>query len=173
MNTNTPPPDTATREGNTIAVVIYTEPIPQPRQRHSVNRRSGFVRNYTPAKHPVNAMKKRIRDAVASVIDAPWLGPVAITVIFQFPRPKNRIWKTKPMPEYRHVCKPDIDNLAKAVMDALTGVLFADDGQIFSAILEKNVSPGNTGGFDGLCENPDHTLFPQIRIFAYLLTVAD
>lgn len=36
-----------------------------------------------------------------------------------------------------HTKKPDLDNLAKNIKDALTGSLYKDDSQVFEAHLEK------------------------------------
>lgn len=52
-------------------------------------------------------------------------GPVAIAVRFDLPRPKSKGVRAAP-----HVTRPDVDKLARALCDALTGVLYADDGQV-------------------------------------------
>jgi Holliday junction resolvase RusA-like endonuclease len=36
-----------------------------------------------------------------------------------------------------HVYKPDTDNLAKFVLDALNGTYYKDDSQIYSLTIEK------------------------------------
>jgi hypothetical protein len=48
-------------------------------------------------------------------------GPLTVRITFIMPRPKNKVWKQKPMPRYCHIKKPDLDNLVKAVLDALNG----------------------------------------------------
>ena len=51
-------------------------------------------------------------------------GPVSVTAVFQMPRPKaakGRQW---------HTTRPDVDKLLRAVNDALTGVLWADDSAV-------------------------------------------
>ena len=47
----------------------------------------------------------------------------------------------------RPVVKPDIDNVAKAILDALNGVAFADDRQIVQVTCEKwyDITEENTG----------------------------
>jgi crossover junction endodeoxyribonuclease RusA len=51
---------------------------------------------------------------------------VAITLSFALPR-------TKSLPkrlERPHLTRPDVDKLARSVLDALTGVAFSDDAQV-------------------------------------------
>jgi len=43
------------------------------------------------------------------------------------------------VPESKVLSRPDVDNILKAVMDALSGVAYADDKQIVSATVEKVV----------------------------------
>lgn len=54
----------------------------------------------------------------------PIAGPVSIDVTFIFPRPKSAKKRAYPC------VKPDIDKLLRAVLDALTGVAYRDDGQV-------------------------------------------
>ena len=48
---------------------------------------------------------------------------------------------------WRDTKKPDIDNLAKFVMDSLNGVVYADDSQVVKTIMYKLVD--NVAPFDG------------------------
>ena len=54
---------------------------------------------------------------------SPLRGPLAVAMTFYLPRPKRS------KREYPSV-RPDIDNYCKAVMDALNGMIWQDDGQI-------------------------------------------
>ena len=72
-------------------------------------------------------------------------GPVALGIIFHMPRPLSHYKSGKASnglkesaPVY-HVAKPDSDNLAKAVMDALTnlGGIWHDDAQVAQLTVEK------------------------------------
>lgn len=61
---------------------------------------------------------------------APWTGPIGLDVTFYVARPKS---VTRALPEV----KPDGDKLLRATADALTGILFVDDGQIVDWIARK------------------------------------
>lgn len=59
-------------------------------------------------------------------------GPVSVTLNFHLPRPKGHYrsnGELKPAAPFYHTGRPDSDNLAKAVLDALTNAgAWADDG---------------------------------------------
>ena len=65
-------------------------------------------------------------------------GPVSVTCAFVLPRPASY-----PKRVVHHVTKPDLDKLARAVLDALAGVLFGDD----AAVTELHATKGYA--FDG------------------------
>lgn len=58
---------------------------------------------------------------------APLAGALRLDVEFVWPRPKS-LPKRKPTPPM--TTKPDVDKLARGVMDALTGVVWRDDSQV-------------------------------------------
>jgi crossover junction endodeoxyribonuclease RusA len=60
-------------------------------------------------------------------------GAVDVTLSFRMPRPKA-LPKTKPV---AHVTRPDVDKLARSVLDALTGVVWRDDSQVASLLCVK------------------------------------
>jgi Holliday junction resolvase RusA-like endonuclease len=101
-------------------------------------------RNYTPTTHPVNAFKALAKLAYAKrASGGPAEGPLALSITFIMPRPKNKVWKQKPMPRYCHTKKPDLDNLVKAVLDALNGLASRDDAQIHTLHISKVVAAGD------------------------------
>lgn len=74
------------------------------------------------------------------------VAPVAVrlAVLFVLPRPVS-LPKTKPTP--LAVKKPDTDKLVRAIGDALTGVVYADDSQVVSLYADKRVAEiGETPG---------------------------
>jgi Holliday junction resolvase RusA-like endonuclease len=60
-------------------------------------------------------------------------GPIKVLLRFQLLRPKSL-----PRRVTRPDRKPDLDNLAKAVMDAARGILYRDDGQVVDLVLGKH-----------------------------------
>lgn len=61
---------------------------------------------------------------------APYKGRVRFTATFYLRAPQRRVRE-------HPTCKPDWDNLGKAVSDALNGVFWEDDGQITDARVIK------------------------------------
>lgn len=110
-------------------VTIYGEPKAQPRPRATA--RGGFARVYNPS--TADEWKQAIMDAARNQGE-PFLGPVSLEIRFDMPRPKHlRGTEQKP-----HTVKPDIDNLVKAVMDALTtAIWWIDDSQVWSLSTSK------------------------------------
>ena len=124
-----------------ITFKVPAVPIAQPRQRSAMV--AGHMRNYTPAKHPVNVFKAAVQLAASQAYDGPPLaGPLSLQATFVMPRPKNKIWKRRPMPRYHHAIRPDADNLLKALKDSLSGVLWRDDAQIAQVECCKWVASG-------------------------------
>ena len=70
--------------------------------------------------------------------------PVYLKVCFYLPMPKDM--KKSEDECIRHAHKPDLDNLLKAVMDAITSVgIWKDDALVFKIDCEKWYSPAKTG----------------------------
>jgi len=124
-------------------LTVWHEPIGQP--RHRVTTRGKFARVYLPKSHPVHGFKAAIQEQFGS--RKPIDGPVRLTVSAWFSRPKSEIRKTKPMPQYPHIKKPDADNVVKAVMDALNGLAWHDDAQVSAIHVEKWVCYGTEPPF--------------------------
>ena len=118
-----------------ISFTVPGDPVPQPRPR--VSTRGGFARAYVPAKHPVHAY----RQAVALAAKLAGLGtitePIQVCVVSVFERPKSHVTgrgvvkATAP-----RVPRPDVDNIAKAVLDALGD--FFDDTLVESLQVSKS-----------------------------------
>ena len=66
-----------------------------------------------------------------------WTGPVRVQLEFVLPRPTS-LPKSKPTPAA--VKRPDTDKLVRAVLDALTGVVWGDDSQVVALHATKRVA---------------------------------
>lgn len=70
--------------------------------------------------------------------DPPLEGPVRVWLSFVLPRPKS-VKRAHPF------VKPDIDKLARAVLDGMTGIVFRDDAQVVSLQANKAYTDNITG----------------------------
>lgn len=115
----------------------------QPRPRAMSFK--GKARVFNPSS--AEGFKAGIAVVVKPFIPAePWEGPVSITIVCQFSRPKSHSTKKgiRPNAPVYHTSKPDADNVAKAIADALTTVgLWKDDAQISAMTISKRY--GNPG----------------------------
>ncbi|MDQ5983917.1 MAG: hypothetical protein RUMPE_00946 [Eubacteriales bacterium SKADARSKE-1] len=116
---------------------------------------------------PIQTVKyeKLIKECYQAVTDFkfPKGEPVYIIMVARFPVPKSTSKKEKEKMLSREIFpakKPDVDNIAKAVLDALNGVAFHDDAQVCAVGCQKIYSefPGiNVSVYDkqGYCEYTD------------------
>ncbi len=109
----------------------------RPQQRGS--KRAMPLKNGKTIMVDANKNSRAWMDAVAAEAAAAWdgrdllQGPVAISVTFEFKRPKAHLRKNgdvKPAAPELFTSSPDLDKLLRALGDALTGVVYADDRQV-------------------------------------------
>lgn len=101
-------------------------------------RRPRFTRRGMAYDPPENAREARlIRAALKSQCpDARAAeGGVRVEVDVFRALPKSKPKKVK---SEQDLCKPDADNIAKAILDALNGVAWRDDAQVWSLGVRKN-----------------------------------
>ena len=133
----------------TVVFRVDSLPIAQPRARARAvptdKRRRNGERIYTAQfynvttikiagtkktkPHPILAFKAAVAKSAEAKFRKPLTGPLKVDMCFIFPRESSKVWKSKPMHRYWHKCKPDRDNLDKAVMDALKDIAWNDDSQ--------------------------------------------
>lgn len=125
-----------------IQFFVSGEPKGQPRPRAFARRMGNkFVaRVYDVG--TAEQWKSQIALAAKPFIPTePITGAVALRILFHLPRPKAHSrsnGELKPTAPTWHVGKPDLDNFAKAVMDALTQIgVWLDDSQVASLTLLK------------------------------------
>lgn len=125
--------------------------IGQPRTKGSmrgfpVKRKSGRMGVALTDDNPKTAQwEARVAHAAAQAHGGPPLdGPVMLCVTFYLPRPKGHYGsgknasQIKPNSPQKPIGKKDdIDKLLRALMDALTDILWRDDGQVVTVIALK------------------------------------
>lgn len=117
-------------------------PVAQPRPRAFVTGGSARMADVAMG-HPVHDFKASVRAAfVAAYQGPPLAGPLRMSCVFLMPRPKSMIWKNRAMPRVPHICKPDLDNLLKGVLDCLNTIAFRDDAQIHDVDFTKWIASG-------------------------------
>ena len=91
--------------------------------RPKFTTRGGFPRAYDPAKSRIwkDDVKMQALMQNVRIIE----GPLFLKAEFHLMRPKSL-----PKKVTHHVKKPDLDNLVKAVKDALEGIAYNNDSQI-------------------------------------------
>ena len=119
-------------------LTITIEPSPKERPRATVV--GGHARIYTPK--TTEAYEKKIRDAwIRQNGDTPMDGQLLAKIYYGFRIPKSTPKKNIPamlQKIIRPTVKPDLDNLDKAVMDALNKVAYKDDSQIVAKVSKKH-----------------------------------
>lgn len=115
------------------------EVTPKAKARPRFVRRGKFVQTYTP-KTTLDYEKKIAEEYLlqgGTVFEYPYL-EMAIVAYFPIPKSTRKsdrlLLETECVPYDKHI---DLDNLAKAVMDAVIGVAYIDDKQIASLKVKK------------------------------------
>lgn len=106
-----------------VSFVVAGEPVPQPRPR--VSTVGGFARAYVPKDHPVHAYRQAVQLSAAAAGLRQVAKPVQVVITCVFARPKSHYAKRGLKAAAPVLPRPDVDNLAKSVLDALGG--FFDD----------------------------------------------
>ena len=119
-----------------IAFDVSGDPVPQPRPR--VSTRGGFARAYVPQKHPVHAYRRAIAFEAIKAGATPGRGTVNVVIEAVFVRPKYHKTKRGVKVTAPEIPRQDVDNVAKAVLDALNGVAWVDDTQVARLVIEKS-----------------------------------
>jgi len=125
-----------------ITITVPGDPVPKGRPR--VTTLGGFARTYTPKK--TRDYEDRIRAAGKDAVggDALWptKRPIILDIYAHFEVPRTwPNWKIEGAAVdgwIYHTTRPDIDNVVKAVMDGLNGVLWDDDAQVMSVTARKS-----------------------------------
>lgn len=116
-----------------VSFTVSGDPVPQPRPR--VSTVGGFARAYVPKDHPVHAYRFAVQMAAAHAGLRKTEAMLAVRIACTFARPVSHLTKRGVRPSAPRLPRPDVDNLAKAVLDALGN--FFDDTQVQSLAVSK------------------------------------
>jgi Holliday junction resolvase RusA-like endonuclease len=121
-----------------IKLSILGEPKAQKRHRHV--RMGNFVRQYDPSASDKGDFLSIVQ---YNAPKEPFCGALAVAIRFYFTRPKSH-FKTgknshvmKDTAPLWHTSKPDVDNMAKFLMDSLNKIYWKDDSYIADCWITK------------------------------------
>jgi crossover junction endodeoxyribonuclease RusA len=123
----------------TIAFTVPGKPAPQGSKRH-VGR--GIM---VESSKELGPWRERVALAAHNAMLAQPLlsGAITLTLDFVMPRPKSAPKRSTPPA----VKRPDVDKLARAILDAITDVIIADDSQVVDLRATKRLADlGETPG---------------------------
>lgn len=140
-----------------IDLALLCEPHSQGRPRMAVI--GGHPRAYDPPAS--KRWKVAAREALVEILEGLGIklplfpsGPVEAKILAVFGLPSSRARKRKPVAEDWMDGKPDFDNIAKAVCDAATSVLWKDDSQVVMNTVKKIRAPQGERPFVGIRVDP-------------------
>ncbi len=125
--------------------VVLGEPRGKQRPRTVRNRATGRTMTYTPEQTVIyeNMVRYAYQQQCTAENSGMLEGQIEAEIAAYFPIPKSESKKRKLLMLDEiiwHTKKPDADNIAKAVLDALNGVAYHDDTQIAKLTVEKKYS---------------------------------
>ncbi|KKN74377.1 hypothetical protein LCGC14_0391780 [marine sediment metagenome] len=125
--------------GRAVQFQVDGKPVPQGSMR-------AFLVKGRPVITSSNPNLKEWRNIVAFQAQGasdgrPLEGPVGVTAAFRLPRPKSRPKKDR-YPDRR----PDLDKLVRALLDGMTGPVFADDSQVCMIEVRKSYALDESAG---------------------------
>ena len=118
-------------------MITITVPAVKPKGRPRFARVGRFVRTYTDAK--TVKFEKLVAFCAKAAGVKPIDGPVGldIEVTIAVPKSVTKVERQRRLTQGWHTQVPDLDNLEKAVQDALNGVAWRDDSQVASKMSSK------------------------------------
>ena len=117
-----------------ITFTIPGDPVPQPRPR--VSTQGGFARAYVPASHAIHAYRKAVQMLAKSAGVVATDEPLIVVIVATFARPTSHRTKKGVRAGAPKLPRPDVDNIAKGILDAL-GDLWGNDSCVAALSVEK------------------------------------
>lgn len=126
-----------------VTFQVDSRPIPQGSLRARVLP-NGQAVVYADNSPDLQEWRKAVAwSARAAGIKSAYEGPVRVVVVFDLPLSTSRRAQLK---SWLSDIRPDVDKLARAVLDALTGVAYHDDAQVADLHVTKRWASPQTGG---------------------------
>ena len=123
---------------NSLTFTIPGQPVAKGRPKFA--RQGGFVRAYTPEKTVAYETLVKLAAGEAMAGAAPMQGPLALLLLLYVQIPKSTTKRDRAAIEagrFLPTKKPDIDNVLKAITDAMNGIVYLDDAQIVTVTVTK------------------------------------
>lgn len=117
--------------------MIWVQGLPRSQGSKNAYHRGGRIVLVESAKG-LKAWRETIAHVAAASKPVPTDQAVKLSLLFLLPAPKKAV---RQFP----TTKPDLDKLARAVMDALTGVYYLDDAQVVALDLQKAYTHAEPG----------------------------
>lgn len=126
-------------EAQAIQFTVYGLPVPQGSKKvigkNVIEMADARLRSW---RQDVAAQARAAMEGAS-----PFIEPVDVRLMFWLPRPQNHFGtgrnaeRLKPSAPIAPAVRPDLDKLTRAVLDALTGIVFRDDKQVVGMTLSK------------------------------------
>jgi Holliday junction resolvase RusA-like endonuclease len=107
-------------------LTIPGEPVAKGRPR--VYRVNGLTRTFTPER--TVRYEQHVRNCAMLASFNPLVGPVRVCITANWACPASAARRKTPLLRQWRTKKPDADNVAKLICDALNGIAYADDSQV-------------------------------------------
>jgi Holliday junction resolvase RusA-like endonuclease len=121
-----------------IMFTVYGEPVAKGRPRFA--KRGNYVQTYTPVKTKSYEDEVRLLATKAKGSGSTLEGSVSVFIYISFSVPQSYSKRKREAclsGETKHTKKPDLDNVAKAIIDGMNGIIFKDDSQIINLNVTK------------------------------------
>lgn len=130
----------------TFMVQFHIDAEPVPKGRPKFSKVGGFMRAYTPkATSDYESIVRATAQQAMGSTD-PLETPVGVYLYIRLPIPQSHSKKRQEAclsGLEKPIKKPDIDNLAKSVLDGMNGIVWRDDSQIVSLHVTKVYASGS------------------------------
>ena len=116
---------------NAVRFHVLGEPVAKGRARSAI--RAGRIMHYTPEKTMSYEAVVALKARAAMGPSSPIAGPVMLSVVATWPIPAS--WSKKRQQEAigrPKTSRPDGDNVLKIVADAMNGIVWNDDAQVWN-----------------------------------------